>query len=261
MIGEPIKCCVTIEGVEGRAGGLAADRFRTRRGAWRRRFWWVFPAVGALPIVIELPIALLTHASHGGFWAGLALGIRAGAAWVLFDSPPHHIESWRTGADGERATERQLRPLLRQGWTLFHDIETAYGNIDHVLVGPAGVFMLESKRPGGVATVEAGKLVVRWREDPEDGYENDSIAGRARGAAASLRSALESKGVAVWVQAVVVLWTEFDQRSIERDKVAWVRGSDLAAVLAARPVKYSGGAVERLSAATWSVVKRLRRDV
>ena len=219
----------------------------------------MFPGVVALPLGIALPIALLTHARHGGFFIGVALGAGAGAAWVLFDSPPHHVESWRTGADGEKASERQLRPLLRRGWTLFHDIETAYGNIDHVLVGPAGVFLLESKRPGGVAKVKAGKLIVRWREDPEDGYENDSIAVRARAGAASLRSALGSEGVAVWVQAVVVLWTEFDQRSTESGRVAWVRGRDLAAVLAGRPAKYSGAALEELSAATRSAVIRLRQ--
>jgi hypothetical protein len=260
-IGEPIYCGVSIEGVEGRAGGFADKRFRTRRGVWRRRFWWVFPVVVAVPIAIELPIALLTHASHGGFWTGLALGAGAGAGWVMFDSPPHHVERWRTGADGEKATARQLRPLLKQGWTLYNDIETAYGNIDHVLVGPGGVFMLESKRLAGVVRVEAGKLVVCWHEDSEDGYENDSIAGRARGAAAGLRSALEPARADAWVQAVVVLWADFDQGSIQSEKVAWVRGDRLADVLEARPVKCSSDAVEHMNAAMRSAVTRLRKDV
>ena len=178
---------------------------------------------------------------------------------VLFDSPPAHIERWRTGADGEKATARQLRPLLKQGWALYHDIEIEHGNIDHVLVGPAGVFMLESKRLNGAAKVEAGKLVVRWIEDPEDGYENNSIGGRARSAAYSLHSGLKSAGVDVWVQGVVVLWADFEQRSIESDKVAWVRGDALAAIMAARPVRYSDDALDRLTLATRSVVTALRR--
>jgi hypothetical protein len=99
-----------------------------------------------LPVAIELPMALLTHAAHGGFWLGLALGAGVGAAWALFDSPPRHVETWRTGAEGEKDTARRLRPLLKKGWALFNDIETEHGNIDHLLVGPAGVFMLESKR-------------------------------------------------------------------------------------------------------------------
>jgi hypothetical protein len=82
-----------------------------------------------LPVAIELPMALLTHAAHGGFWLGLALGAGVGAAWALFDSPPRHVETWRTGAEGEKDTARRLRPLLKKGWALFNDIETEHGNI------------------------------------------------------------------------------------------------------------------------------------
>jgi hypothetical protein len=129
-----------------------------------------------------------------------------------------------------------------------------------VLVGPPGAFLLESKRLAGRAQVDAGKLVVRWHEDPEDGYQNDSIASRARGAAFDLHSRLDTPGPGPWVQAVVVLWADFDQRSIERDNVAWVRGDELATVLAARPIKYSGDALEQLTSATRKAVTRLRQD-
>ncbi|MBV8999995.1 MAG: NERD domain-containing protein [Solirubrobacterales bacterium] len=78
---------------------------------------------------------------------------------------------WRLGADGERATARPIRPLLRCGWTLINDTPTAWGNIDHVLIGPPGVFLLESKNLNGLVSIERGVLSVRWREDPDDGYE------------------------------------------------------------------------------------------
>jgi hypothetical protein len=199
----------------------------TRRRVWRRRFWWAFAVVLLAPIAVELPIALLTHAQYRGFWAGVALGAGVGAAMVIFDSPPGYIERWRTGSDGEKATARQLRPLLKRGWALFNDIETEHGNIDHILVGPAGVFLLEAKRLAGEVKLEAGKLVVRSHEDPEDGYENDSIAGRARGAAFAVHTSLKAAGVEAWVQGLVVLSADFAQRSIERDNVAWVGAMSL----------------------------------
>jgi hypothetical protein len=251
---------MSTEHAEGQAGGFARQRFRHRRRAWRRRHWWAFPLVAIVPIAAALPIALLAQTRHSALWVGVGLGAGAAAAMVLFDSPPAHIERWRTGADGEKATARKLRPLLARGWTLFNDIETDHGNIDHVLVGPPGAFLLESKRLAGRAQVDAGKLVVRWHEDPEDGYENDSIASRARGAAFDLHSRLDTPGPGPWVQAVVVLWADFDQRSIERDNVAWVRGDQLATVLAARPIKYSGDALEQLTSATRKAVTRLRQD-
>lgn len=251
---------VRIQNAEGRAGGFALDRFVGRRLAWRRRLWWAFPLVLVLPIAIELPIALLAHAPHSGLWAGVGIGAGLGAVMVLFDSPPAHIENWRTGAEGEKATARRLRPLLKQGWTLFNDIETAHGNIDHVLVGPGGVFMLESKRLSGMVRVEPGKLVVRWHEDPDDGYQNDSIDTRARGAAFDLHSRLRRAGIDLWVQAVVVIWADFAQRSIERDKVAWVRGDQLAAVLAARPRRYTDERIKELTLATRAALESLRLD-
>lgn len=238
------------------AGRFARERFRARRHAWRRRLWWAFPLVAVLPIAVELPIATLTHPSHQGFWIGIGIGAGMAAALVLFDSPPAHVEKWRVGAEGERSTARTLRPLLRRDWVLFNDVDTGHGNIDHVLVGPAGVFVLESKRIAGKVRVEVDKLVVRWHEDPHDGYENDSIAGRARGSAFDLHTRIADPSP--WVQAVVVLWADSGQRSVEHNKVAWVRGDQLASVLAHRPIKYSGDALDELTLRTRRAVNALR---
>ena len=43
----------------------------------------------------------------------------------------------------------------------------------------------------------------------------------------------------VWVQPIVVLWSDFPQGSIQSDGVAWVAGKRLAGVLAARPAMLS----------------------
>jgi len=49
-------------------------------------------------------------------------------------------------AEGEKATAKALRGLVKSGWTLLNDVDWGRGNIDHVLVGPAGVFLLETKK-------------------------------------------------------------------------------------------------------------------
>ena len=97
--------------------------------------------------------------------------------------------------------------MTSSGWTLLHDLPRAYGgNIDHVIVGPGGVYLLESKDLTGVVSVRHGTLSLRWREDPRDGYENPHIAPRARAAAAELSAHLRATvGTRVWVQPVVVI--------------------------------------------------------
>ena len=227
--------------VIGREAGHFADRrFRERRRAWRRRVWWALPLCVAPVVAACLGLALLVAPEQLGFFVGFGLGAAAAMALILIDSPPWHIERWRLGAEGEKRTAKALRPLTRHGWTLVNDVQTERGNMDHVLVGPAGAFLLETKSLGGIVSVERGALSVRWREDPDDGYEAPRVGPRARALAAQLAERLREAGMPdVWVQPIVVLWSDFPQGSIQSDGVAWVAGKRLARALAARPTTLS----------------------
>jgi hypothetical protein len=62
------------------------------------------------------------------------------------------IRNVRLGWIGEQAMAEYLGVLASEGFRLFHDVPTGKENIDHVVVGPPGVFAIEtkcwSKRPG-----------------------------------------------------------------------------------------------------------------
>jgi Nuclease-related domain len=71
----------------------------------------------------------------------MSFGVGA-TAWIwLRESPPGYIETWQTGAEGERKTEKALRRLETSGWTVVHDIDAGRGNYDHIAVSGAGVFV------------------------------------------------------------------------------------------------------------------------
>lgn len=54
--------------------------------------------------------------------------------------------NYRLGFRGERAVGEELNQLLREGCHVFHDVPMEpYGNIDHVVVAPSGVFAVETK--------------------------------------------------------------------------------------------------------------------
>ena len=76
-----------------------------------------------------------------------ALLIGAGVLWSLWRTLDlvRKISAIRRGIEGELATAQLLTPLLSEGWQLFHDLPMKRGNIDHVLVGPTGVYAIESK--------------------------------------------------------------------------------------------------------------------
>lgn len=55
------------------------------------------------------------------------------------------VKNLRLGRDGERVVGQMLEPLRGKGYRVFHDIPGADFNIDHAIVGPAGIFTIETK--------------------------------------------------------------------------------------------------------------------
>jgi hypothetical protein len=63
------------------------------------------------------------------------------------------LERWARGARGEEEIGRLLEGL-GDGWVSLHDIDTGRGNIDHVVIGPAGLFTIEAKSHRGRICVD-----------------------------------------------------------------------------------------------------------
>jgi hypothetical protein len=64
--------------------------------------------------------------------------------------PGSEIRSWSDGLTGERITGKRLNSLRSRGWFTLHAIQWATGaDIDHLAIGPAGVFSINSKRHRG----------------------------------------------------------------------------------------------------------------
>jgi hypothetical protein len=104
--------------------------------------------------------------------AGPALAALAGvvALW------PSTAGRWAAGAAGERATARALAGVERDGWTVLTDVRPPgkRWNLDHLLIGPAGVVVVETKqwrRP--VRTIRRHPRILRDRV----GWQVDAVAG------------------------------------------------------------------------------------
>jgi hypothetical protein len=87
---------------------------------------------------------------------------------------------WERGADGEQATADALK-ALPAGWTVFHDVRwpgRRYANVDHVVVGPGGVFVVDSKNWSGAIVVRDDVLRQngRQRESTVVGAAESAIA-------------------------------------------------------------------------------------
>jgi hypothetical protein len=61
------------------------------------------------------------------------------------------LERQDRGASGEEQVGGLLEELAGSGWRVVHDVTLGHGNVDHILIGPAGVFTVETKsHPGPV---------------------------------------------------------------------------------------------------------------
>ena len=69
--------------------------------------------------------------------------------------------SWRVGATGEEAVGVRLERLHHHGWQVLHSIPVGEGDadIDHVLIGPGGVFTVNTKNHPGKRIWVAGNTI------------------------------------------------------------------------------------------------------
>jgi hypothetical protein len=80
--------------------------------------------------------------------------------------PGSEIRSWSDGLIGERLTARRLNRLRSQGWHVLHAIQWASGaDIDHLAIGPAGIFAINSKRHRG-KTIWYGDFTITVNGTP-----------------------------------------------------------------------------------------------
>ncbi len=61
---------------------------------------------------------------------------------------------WRRGAEGEEHVGQILEGLSADGWHVLHDVSFGRGNIDHIAIGPSGVFTVETKSHAGRFSVD-----------------------------------------------------------------------------------------------------------
>ena len=134
------------------------------------------------------------------------------------------IARYRLGFHGERAVAEELNQLMRSGCRVFHDVPMdPYGNIDHVIVSPAGVFAVETKtrskhtapkgKPDHVAEFDGKAVKFPTWQDTE-------MVDQARMQGERLSTLLTSAvGEPVAVQAVLALPGWFVKSSVPPGKV------------------------------------------
>jgi hypothetical protein len=169
------------------AGGSAGSRYehgRAKHRAGRRR-----PLAVNLMVATPLAVVVFVWAGAVGYTFGpwLAVGILLVAftkAWV----EPTHVRAWGIGATGESITEAELSELPDE-YRALHDrrMPGSRANIDHLVNGPGGVFVVESKRMAGKLTIRDDEVFIRGR--------NTSMVDQVLHQAETVASVLSAAGL------------------------------------------------------------------
>jgi Nuclease-related domain len=178
--------------------GFARGRARSYT---RRMFAALVLALGLLAAVLDAGFGL--RSSLLAFVAVVALY----AVSRFFDKQEQLSRRWELGANAESAVGGVLNELRRDGYTVMHDIRHGEGNIDHLVSGPTGVFLIETKAHAYLA-----------RALP-----------KARRQAAKLHDSL-----GVWVTPVICLADRPEQEPFRHDRVWIVPRQHLVAWLRAQ---------------------------
>ena len=148
------------------------------------------------------------------FWLALAV-VTTGVAVIRFRRLIPIAQRFNRGEVGELHVSDVLEELRVDGYKPIHDITGEHFNVDHVLVGPGGVFAIETKFRSG-----KGEITFRNGEGlfvGERAEEKDCLK-QARGNAAAVSQIIkETCGKREWVIPLVVFVGEWRVKDDWRD--------------------------------------------
>jgi hypothetical protein len=171
-----------------------------------QRLW---AALAGLVVLAGTGIALVVSDPGSGLFHPTLLHLGGGLAAVatafrLGRPVTRSLWSVRTGRRGERMVTDLLGGLSDDYW-LVNDLTLglAHGNIDHVLIGPCGVVVIETKELAG--------SIRCWGDDwSVNGYRRESIGRQVNSGACAVRYFLSERHPDLaatalrWVESLIV---------------------------------------------------------
>lgn len=151
--------------------------------------------------------------------------------------------SWRVGADGEEEVARRLS-RLDSSWKVIHSVvlNEAGTDIDHVVIGPGGVYTLNTKNHLGCTVTVYDRMIL------VNGQKTDYLRkSRAEGVRASRRLSAACGGPIDAQPVVVVMCSDFRVKGRPSD-VYVVGRREIQKWLERRPAVLDADAVDHIYA-------------
>lgn len=94
---------------------------------------------------------------------------------VVLDRGTARTDRMKRGAVAEEKIESVLSRLSDE-FCVLHDVDFGRGNVDHIVVGPSGIYTIETKSHRGNVTFVDGRLLLNGRPPKEKDFLKQSYA-------------------------------------------------------------------------------------
>jgi len=193
---------------KGKRAGQSTREMAAQR--YKNRVWFVLLIVGA--VLLILLVANNSKALGLGGLGFLGLVILARIIMNYGDAKSRRMmKEERRAVRGAKGEEKigSLLDRLGEDFLIVHDIESPFGNIDHIVINQQnGVFLIETKAHGGKVTVAQGRLLVNGHE-PEKDFITQTLNNTYW-----LRDKLQALiNIKIWITPVLVFTNAFVERT------------------------------------------------
>ncbi len=181
----------------------------------------------------------------------IIFGVAAAGCTIMAWRRLNDIRAYRSGLLGEQAVAEQLQELLPFRFQVFHDVPgDGEWNIDHVVVGPAGVFAIETKyrtkRPGKASERDHEAIFDGGKIQFPAGYEVNALEQASRNARWLATMLSKATGERVAVQPMVALPGWLVTLKAKSD-VKVLSGKQVSGFIAREPMRLSDKAIQQIS--------------
>lgn len=171
--------------------------------------------------------------------------------------PAGKEESIAAGMAGEQQVAADLSAVLGGEWVLFRGYRNGRGEIDHLLLGPGGMFAIEVKYHNATVYITGDEWRFekfdRWGNRVEQGRIADrtgrSPSEQVNDSAGELERFLHSRGQHVSIARIVILNHPRSRVGSQRNATAQVATSsrDIVDLVSRSPFEFTAGRVAQLA--------------
>lgn len=169
-------------------------------------------------------------------------------AWLFFRS----YSGYKRGYEGEKSVAKILSSTLGNEYSLINDVTLGdgYGNIDHIVLGPNGVFVIETKNYAGKIACDGDQWssLRNGKFNRLLHYDFGSPSKQVKRNATTVKKVIMRlaifKSKNIWVNGVLVFANKNVQLQIRNPTVPVLRSTQLPRFIMAAEGKYLFSSLE-----------------